>query len=446
MTGEANLENLELPLMRNRRLPRAAHLLAVMASLAIGCSTVADHESATAEVSTSVPEGSGDATSIDVCALLATSVEGIEVPLARVFADSPRVQRWTDGVSAVVFVYPEVDPGELQAIGDRLSEDPKVESSSYVDQDGALAEFEQLMADSDDLLEAVDASDLPTSFRVVLVDGAVPPAEWIDDYRDLPGVYQVVTPSPSLVTFFDLISEGAEQSRMLPSMSFGELLAHPFLFDGVRIFVRPNADLAGVESIRATLEEHPGVRTIRYLDSDAAIQEFEHIFGADSPLRDAVDENSLPTSYRVVVDDPTMARELAEAIRKNPDVQTVTETSLVVDGGHLALALVALDQPEAADLVAALVRVGPQMSLGEIDRLVSTIEALHDFPGQWLANEEWGAVIGDGAFVETEAWLDAVEAAESVHNTMVECGIDTCTSRSCVHLMESFFPELVDRW
>lgn len=105
--------------------------------------------------------------------------------------------RRASGVDAIVFMKPDVTAEQQarveQAVG-ALSLD--VSGFTYVDKDAAFAEFQELFADSRELVESVTPDVLPPSLRIDFGDAAVPDLAAI---RELPGVLRVVGVSEGML-------------------------------------------------------------------------------------------------------------------------------------------------------------------------------------------------------------------------------------------------------
>jgi len=71
---------------------------------------------------------------------------------------------------------------------------------------------------------------------------------------------------------------------------------------GVRleVFMTVNATDSQISDVRTALEQDPQVKRFRYLDKDAAYEEFQRIFRKDPDLVKNVDAAALPTSFRIV--------------------------------------------------------------------------------------------------------------------------------------------------
>jgi cell division protein FtsX len=75
-----------------------------------------------------------------------------------------------DGTEMEIYVNPGATADEVTALRDQLDDDPRVRDFQYLDQDDAFGEFARLFESSPELVENVDAKDLPASFRVELGD------------------------------------------------------------------------------------------------------------------------------------------------------------------------------------------------------------------------------------------------------------------------------------
>lgn len=76
------------------------------------------------------------------------------------------------GTEVLVFVNPAVTGDRITEIRDALVGVPGVVGITYVDQQQAYEEFEELFADSPEMLASVDPANLPSSFRVTIDDPA----------------------------------------------------------------------------------------------------------------------------------------------------------------------------------------------------------------------------------------------------------------------------------
>jgi cell division transport system permease protein len=66
------------------------------------------------------------------------------------------------------------------------------------------------------------------------------------------------------------------------------------------VYMQPDATQAQIDAVRRDLDENPQVRSIRYLDHEAAYQEFLELFEDSPDLTENVTADILPTSFKVV--------------------------------------------------------------------------------------------------------------------------------------------------
>ncbi len=128
--------------------------------------------------------------------------------------------RWEGGIEFIIFVNPEADPAQEEAIRDALESSPSVDTWIYVTKEEAYEEFVTLFARTPEMIDAVSPDILPPSFRVVPVD---PDADAIRaigaQFEDRPGVYRVVFA-------FEAVQTLQQLSRL---MSFAILFVAGFL-------------------------------------------------------------------------------------------------------------------------------------------------------------------------------------------------------------------------
>ncbi|CAN5694374.1 permease-like cell division protein FtsX [soil metagenome] len=126
-----------------------------------------------------------------ITVFISLTLVGSAVVVARAVENA--TARWEGGIEFIVFMEPEANQDQLDAIDSALAENPDVESHTFVDKEKAFDEFRQLFADSPDLVSNVEPAILPTSFRV---KPGVQEAEVIDGlgqtFADDPGVQEIV--------------------------------------------------------------------------------------------------------------------------------------------------------------------------------------------------------------------------------------------------------------
>jgi cell division transport system permease protein len=75
--------------------------------------------------------------------------------------------QWRGGVELSVFMNADAAPNQIDAVRRSLEQMPEVRRFSFVDQAAAFQEFQRMFAGQPDLVESIEAADLPPSFRVV---------------------------------------------------------------------------------------------------------------------------------------------------------------------------------------------------------------------------------------------------------------------------------------
>jgi cell division transport system permease protein len=79
---------------------------------------------------------------------------------------------WAQKVEVTVFLRDDSSSEEIQALGQRIAEIPEVDEVFFENRQQAYATFQDLFRDNESLVENVDASALPQSYRIKLVDAA----------------------------------------------------------------------------------------------------------------------------------------------------------------------------------------------------------------------------------------------------------------------------------
>jgi cell division transport system permease protein len=79
---------------------------------------------------------------------------------------------WAQKVEVTVFLRDDASSEEIQALGQRIAEIPEVDQVFFENRQEAYATFQELFRDNESLVQNVDASALPQSYRIKLVDAA----------------------------------------------------------------------------------------------------------------------------------------------------------------------------------------------------------------------------------------------------------------------------------
>jgi cell division transport system permease protein len=107
------------------------------------------------------------------------------------------VGRWRGNVEINLFLRTDASEPQIEAIQAKIASMPEISEYRYVSRDEALEEFRQMFKDKKELVENVDPSILPPSFRIKLRN----PEEVdvvADQLNGLPGVDEVQTASETI--------------------------------------------------------------------------------------------------------------------------------------------------------------------------------------------------------------------------------------------------------
>jgi cell division transport system permease protein len=100
--------------------------------------------------------------------------------------------RFKDDVEFIVWMSPDAPPENVEAAANFLDQSPTVQGYTYVNQEATFIEFQEYYADQPEVLDLVEAEQLPTSFRVVpeIADLALIAALG-EEIQTLPGIIDV---------------------------------------------------------------------------------------------------------------------------------------------------------------------------------------------------------------------------------------------------------------
>ncbi|MHB8294424.1 MAG: permease-like cell division protein FtsX [Acidimicrobiales bacterium] len=107
--------------------------------------------------------------------------------------------QWRGGVQLSIFMNANATPGQDTAVERQLASMPEVKRFSYVDQQQAYVEFKRMFASSPAFIQAVKASDLPPSYRVVPTKAQLVGAIG-QQFNNEPGVQKVVYAKQAVAT------------------------------------------------------------------------------------------------------------------------------------------------------------------------------------------------------------------------------------------------------
>ena len=101
-------------------------------------------------------------------------------------------ERFEGGVEFIVFVDADITQAQLDQVREDLENNPRIKRIDYIDVEETWADFREIFKGDDAMLENVEKTDLPTSFRVEPVDKSVETvSELVSYYRKRANVYEV---------------------------------------------------------------------------------------------------------------------------------------------------------------------------------------------------------------------------------------------------------------
>jgi len=101
--------------------------------------------------------------------------------------------RWKGGIEFIVFMNPTATQDQLDSVQHRLEGSPEVRNVDFVDKAAAYEEFKKLFASQPELLDAVDQTAMPPSFKVAPVSSDADVISALGkDFETNPGVREVV--------------------------------------------------------------------------------------------------------------------------------------------------------------------------------------------------------------------------------------------------------------
>jgi cell division transport system permease protein len=94
---------------------------------------------------------------------------------------------------------------------------------------------------------------------------------------------------------------------------------------GVRleIFMNVDATQQQISTVRSALEKDPDVKSFKFFDKKAALEEFKRIFRKDPDLVKNITADALPTSFRIVPDRAEQTNAIQRRFETEPGVEDV---------------------------------------------------------------------------------------------------------------------------
>lgn len=196
------------------------------------------------------------------------------------------------------------------------------------------------------------------------------------------------------------------------------------------VFMRPDATQGQMQAMADALETNPQVRGVEFTDHDEAFDEFRQMFSNQPDMVEAVSPDVLPTSYRVVPQNPNpdVVSGLAEEFEDDPGVlrviaaqdtvRTIDSLSSWLTNGILLVAAVLMIA--AVFLVLNTIRMAMYARRREIEvmKLVGATNWFIRIPFmlEGLLQGMVGALVAVASVYALNAWLftDRLSQAENL--------------------------------
>jgi cell division transport system permease protein len=138
-----------------------------------------------------------------ITVMIALVLVGVSV-LIRTGLDQATAQ-WQGGIELIIFMQPDIQPAQRQALEQSLDKNPEVKRFQYVSKKEAFDDFKRLFRDQPEMISAVNADILPTSYKVVPVNPDIASIKAMrETYQNDAGVYQVVSADDTIRTMQSL--------------------------------------------------------------------------------------------------------------------------------------------------------------------------------------------------------------------------------------------------
>ncbi|GAA3253138.1 permease-like cell division protein FtsX [Nonomuraea helvata] len=231
----------------------------------------------------------------------------------------------------------DVSLEETEAIQRTLKELPQLEEISFTDQKTAYKNFQAAFAHNKAVLDAVEATDLPTSFRLKLRKGART-QEVEKALRGVPGVLGVVEQAPPMT------------EPLKPQINvFLCGKASPLPACGAKRESQEKGDFkvtkggkavttAQKQAIERTIKAMPEVKEVVFEDQTVAYERFRRQYRDNKRLLDAVKVGDMPETFTVMMKPEVEWAPVVRKLRKQPGVSQVFYVPCAADNTELATA------------------------------------------------------------------------------------------------------------
>ncbi|TMR99087.1 hypothetical protein EJK15_08985 [Nonomuraea basaltis] len=234
---------------------------------------------------------------------------------------------------------------EVQAVERALTRLPQVESVFFMDQARTYDDFRVQFANNKALLDSVKVTDLPTSFRLKIKEGA--------DRREVQQALTGLTGVPGVQSVVDQKSASVEVEASAERLSEPRLSV--FLCGkesrlpacGAEREPRSNDELstkrgkgatnAQKAAIRKLIEATPEVHSYVFEDKETAYENFVRAYKDNKVLVEATSVEDMPESFRLMLKPNTDWAEVVAKLKRQPGVASANYTPCLADQAPLEI-------------------------------------------------------------------------------------------------------------
>lgn len=206
-------------------------------------------------------------------------------------------------------------PEQIERVRDAILAADDINEFAFLTKRDALREFKKIFKDDKELINSIQASSLPVSFRL-RVGGDIELEHFAATFEPLDGVDEVGFPVVE--------AERAAMSREEACDDFEKLKSTALQNAGkIEVFLVVDATDVEIDAVRSKIDSIEGIRRVRYLDKEAALDEFRRIFEDSPDLVEGVDPETLPASFRITLEEAADAKRLKRLLERQPGVDDV---------------------------------------------------------------------------------------------------------------------------
>ncbi|WP_344888089.1 permease-like cell division protein FtsX [Nonomuraea antimicrobica] len=230
-----------------------------------------------------------------------------------------------------------VTPDEVEVIERKLKAFPQVRGVYLVDQANAYEDFKKTFAHNQAMLDTVEVTDLPQSFRVTFEKGA-----------DRNGVSRALVPVAGVWEVMDHAMMGPVQTAAALNWEISVFLckkgsATPACggrmggkgLDAKATKEGKGATAAEKKAVEVLIRKTPEVVQSIFESEAEAYQNFREAFKSNQKLLNATKVEDMPESFRIRLKQQSSSQDITKKLRKQPGVAQVVDHSCSADKAAL---------------------------------------------------------------------------------------------------------------